>query len=72
MFTMDCSRCPARPASCGGCIISVLEAGDVQVDDLSPESCGYVLDPEVRRAIDLLREAGMISTVEILGVGAAA
>lgn len=72
MFTMDCSRCPARPASCGGCIISVLEGEELQVDDLSPESCGYVLEPEVRRAIDVLREAGMVSTVEILGTDVAA
>ncbi|MEB8327015.1 hypothetical protein NGF75_13635 [Dietzia kunjamensis] len=72
MFTMDCVRCPAGPAACDGCIIAVLGAGKPQVDELSPESCGYVLDPEVREAIDVLREVGMVSTVEILGADAAA
>ncbi|WP_271799586.1 hypothetical protein [Dietzia maris] len=42
------------------------------MDELSPKSCGYVLDPEVREAIDVLREVGMVSTVEILGADVAA
>ena len=42
------------------------------MDELAPESCGYVLDPEVREAIDVLREVGMVSTVEILGADVAA
>lgn len=72
MFTMDCARCPVGPAACDGCIIPVLEVGKSQVDELSPDSCRYVLDPEVREAIDVLREVGMVSTVEILGADVAA
>lgn len=72
MFTMDCAQCPAGPTACDGCIVTVLGSGKVQVDELSPESCGYVLDPDVREAIDVLRQAGMVSAVEIVGVSAAA
>ncbi|KAA0917239.1 hypothetical protein [Dietzia sp. ANT_WB102] len=72
MFSIDCGSCPARPDVCDGCILSVLDGGNVQVDELSPESCGYVLDPEVRDAIDVLRGLGMVSAIEILDVEAAA
>lgn len=72
MFTMDCERCPARPGACDGCIITVLESVEPQVSGLTAESCGYVLDPEVREAIDVLREVGMVSTVRIVGAEAAA
>lgn len=72
MFTVDCAHCPAGPAACDGCIISVLDSGNPQVNELSPESCGYVLAPEFRDAIEVLREVGMVSSVEILGAGAAA
>ena len=72
MFSIDCGSCPARPNFCDGCILSVLDRGNLQVDELSLESCGYVLDPEVRDAIDLLRGLGMVSTIEILDVETAA
>ncbi|MGN0101958.1 MAG: hypothetical protein ACI39C_13565 [Dietzia sp.] len=72
MLSMDCARCPASPATCEGCIVSVLWGENPLVDDLSPESCGYVLDPEVRSAIDVLRAAGMVTSIEILAADTAA
>lgn len=72
MISMDCRRCPARPAGCEGCIVSLLVGENLQVDDLSQESCGYVLEPEIKSAIDVLREVGMVTTVEILAASDAA
>lgn len=66
MFSIDCAGCPAAPNVCDGCIVAFLESDTSQVDDLSPESCGYVLAPEVRTAIEVLRDVGMVSSVEIL------
>lgn len=36
------------------------------------DSCGYVLAPEIRFAIEVLRAAGLLSEVEIVGVQGAA
>ena len=72
MFSMDCARCPARPAACDGCIVTLLGVGNPQVEEFSAEPCGYVLDPEVREAIDVLRAVGMVSTLEIVGSDVAA
>lgn len=66
MISMDCADCPARPEGCEGCIISLLIGEKSQVDDLSEESCGYVLEPEIRSAIEVLRELGMVTTLQIL------
>ena len=66
MFTMDCEQRPAGPQGCDGCIVGVLSSADPLVDALSEASCGYVLDPEVRSAIEVLLEVGMVSEVEIL------
>lgn len=72
MVSMDCARCPAGPGICEGCIVSLLLGENRLVDDLSPESCGYVLDPEVRTAIDVLRVAGMVTSIDILAAETAA
>ena len=66
MLSIDCARCPARARTCDDCVVSVLIAGEPQVDTLSEESGGYVLQPEVRSAIEVLIEVGMVSTVEIV------
>ncbi|MCT1517032.1 hypothetical protein [Dietzia cercidiphylli] len=47
-------------------------SGEPQVDALSEESCGYVLEPEVRSAIEVLMELGMVSSVEIMASETAA
>lgn len=72
MFAIDCAGCPAAPRQCDGCIITFLESGSLQVDELSAESCGYVLPHDVRAAIEVLRDVGMVSTVEILAAFPAA
>lgn len=72
MFSMDCERCPARPRRCEGCLVSLLLREESQVDVLSEESCGYVLDSEVRAAIELLMDVGMVSEVEIMAANTAA
>lgn len=66
MFSMDCAACPNGPGGCDGCIVSFLLGESSQVEDVSVESCGYVLPPEVRSAIEVLREVGMVTTVEIV------
>jgi hypothetical protein len=72
MFTMDCEQCPARPRGCDDCIVAVLSCPEPLVDALSGESCGYVLDPEVQSAIEVLLEVGMVSEVEIVAAQRAA
>ncbi|MFN3339693.1 MAG: hypothetical protein ACK40Z_08355 [Dietzia sp.] len=72
MFSMDCARCPARPRQCEDCVVSMLFSDESQVDALSEESCGYVLEPEVRSAIEVLMELGMVSIVEIMAAERAA
>ncbi|AVM64984.1 hypothetical protein C3V38_12035 [Dietzia sp. oral taxon 368] len=72
MVSMDCARCPAVAGDCEGCIVSLLLGEKDQVDELSPESCGYVLDPEVRTAIDVLRAVGMVTSIDILAAETAA
>lgn len=72
MSTIDCDRCPQASTGCEGCILDVLLGQNVQVEALDGESCGYVLAPEVHRAIDVLRAAGLVSEVEILAVEGAA
>lgn len=72
MFSLDCARCPARPGRCEGCIVSVLLSENPLLDGLSEESCGYVLEPDVRSAIEVLIEVGMVSTVEIVATNTAA
>lgn len=72
MFSLDCAQCPARPGQCEGCIVSVLFSDYSLLDELSEESCGYVLEPEVRSAIEVLMEVGMVSTVEIMAAHTAA
>lgn len=72
MLSMDCARCPARPLGCDGCVVAVLLSSSPQADRLSEESCGYVLDPEVRSAIEVLLEVGVVSEVEIVAARTAA
>ncbi len=72
MFSMDCGQCPARPGQCDGCIVSVLLSDEVLVDELSEESCGYLLEPAVRSAIEVLMSVGMVSSVEIMAAHPAA
>lgn len=72
MFSMDCGDCPVAPQGCDGCIVAFLASDNLQVDELSPESCGYVLAPDVRAAIEVLRDVGMVSSVEILSAFPAA
>ena len=72
MFAIDCGRCPQASTGCEGCILDVLLGPNVQVGGLGDESCGYVLAPEVHRAIDVLRAVGLVSEVEILAVEGAA
>ena len=72
MLSIDCGACPAAPRGCEGCIVAFLESDNLQVDELSPESCGFVLPPEVRAAIEVLRDVGMVSSVEILAAFPAA
>ena len=72
MVNGDCARCPSGPRGCDGCIVSVLSAENMLVDELSEESCGFVLAPEVRSAIEVLMEVGMVSTVEIVAADSAA
>lgn len=72
MFSIDCVGCPAAPRGCDGCIVAFLNSDSLQVDELSPESCGYVLAPDVRAAIEVLRDVGMVSSVEILAAFPAA
>ena len=66
MFAIDCAGCPAAPRACDGCIVTFLESGSSQVEERSAEPCGYVLPHDVRAAIEVLRDVGMVSTVEIL------
>lgn len=72
MVSMDCAGCPARPGGCEGCIVSLLLGEKSQVDDISAESCGYVLEPDIKAAIEVLREVGMVTTVEIMAANDAA
>lgn len=72
MVSMDCGRCPVRPRECEGCVVALLLGESPQVDELSEESCGYVLSPDVRSAIEVLMEVGMVSSVEILDAHTAA
>lgn len=72
MFSLDCARCPARPGQCEGCIVSVLFSENLQLDELSEESCGYVLEPAVRSAIEVLMDVGMVSRVQIMAINTAA
>lgn len=72
MVTGDCDRCPVGPRECSGCILSVLGTATVLAGGLSEDSCGFVLAPEVRSAIEVLFEVGLVSIVEIMGVEAAA
>ncbi len=66
MFSFDCGQCPSGNRGCGDCIVDVLGGENVQVDELSVESCGYVLAPDIRAAIETLRGLGMVTSVEIL------
>ena len=66
MMSIDCAGCPAALDGCRGCIVDFLGSDNLQVDELSVESCGYVLAPDVRAAIEVLRDVGMVSSVEIL------
>ncbi|MDV8001877.1 hypothetical protein R4P08_11550 [Rhodococcus sp. IEGM 1408] len=52
--------------------MSVLLSGNPQLDQLSEESCGYVLEPAVRSAIEVLMDVGMVSTVQIMARNTAA
>lgn len=72
MLTGDCDRCPVGPRDCSGCILSILGPEKSLVEELSEESCGFILAPEVRSAIEVLFAVGLVSTVEIMGVEAAA
>lgn len=72
MFSIDCSRCPIGPRDCGDCMISALLGEESQVTPGAEESCGYVLAPEMRSAIEVLLGAGLVSRVEILAVETAA
>ncbi len=72
MFSIDCARCPSVQHGCEGCMISVLFGENSQVDALSEESCGYILAPEVRSAIEILVDVGLVSGLEILAVEHAA
>lgn len=72
MVTADCAHCPVGPRDCHDCIVSVLNPEYAVVSELSEESCGFVLASEVRSAIEVLLEVGLVSTVEIMGVEAAA
>ena len=72
MISMDCAECPARSEGCEGCIVSLLVGEKGQVDGFFEESCGYVLEPEIRSAIEVLRELGMVTTLEILAGSEAA
>jgi hypothetical protein len=72
MLSMDCSRCPVRPQQCEDCVVALLTSDSVQVSALSEESCGYVLEPEVRTAIEVLMELGMVSSLEIVATHTAA
>lgn len=72
MFSMDCAECPVGPVDCEGCLISVLLGENKLVDELSEESCGFVLASEVRSAIEVLQDVGVVSRVEILSVEPAA
>lgn len=72
MFSMDCSRCPAGPRGCDGCVVDVLLGAKVQFEDLSEEVCGYILDPEIEAAIEILLSTGMLSSVDIVADDAAA
>ena len=72
MFSVDCAGCPAGPRGCEGCIVDFLFSENAQVDRLSEESCGYVLEPDVRAAIGVLLDVGMLTDVEILAKNSAA
>ena len=72
MLSIDCSRCPRAPHGCDDCLIDVLGAENGQVGVPEADSCGYVLAPEIRSAIEVLRVAGLLSEVEIVGVQGAA
>ena len=72
MITMNCSDCPAGPGDCHDCVVAFLcgEKREVKADFDAP--CDYVLTLETRAAIEVLRGAGLLSTVEIIGVEHAA
>ena len=72
MFSIDCSECPVRPRACDGCLVAFLESDNVQVGDDLLDTCGYVLTPDVRAAIGVLRDLGMVSSVEIVAAFPAA
>lgn len=72
MFSISCAGCPGAPGGCDGCLVSFLESDNAQVGELDPASCGYVLASDVRAAIELLRDVGMVSSVEILAAFRAA
>lgn len=72
MFSIDCEACPAGRRGCDGCLVAFLDSEEPQVDDLSLESCGYVLAPEVRAAIEVLRDVGVVSSIEIVSAFRAA
>ena len=72
MLSMDCGRCPAGPQECEGCIVALLLGEKQQLNGVMDESCGYVLDPEIESAIEVLLAAGIVSSVEIVGGESAA
>lgn len=72
MFSMDCDRCPAGPRGCDGCIVEVLLEPKAQFEGGVDEACGYILDPEIDAAIEVLLAAGMLSSVDIVAENAAA
>lgn len=72
MFSMDCDRCPAGPRACDGCIVGVLLGENAHVGGGVDETCGYILDPEIHAAIDVLLAAGVLSSVDIVAENAAA
>lgn len=72
MFSIDCAGCPAAPRGCDGCIVDFLGGLQSQVKGLAVDSCGYILAPDVRAAIEVLREVGMLSEIEILESSSAA
>jgi hypothetical protein len=54
---VDCDTCAVRGSACGGCVISVM---------LGAPPDGVELDPEERRALQVLAEAGIVPELRLV------
>ena len=72
MYSLDCTDCPQPPGACGDCLVDALSSANHQVIDGEIQSCGYWVAEDVKGAIAVLRQAGLVTKLEIVGGSAVA